>query len=770
MMDATKNAIVDNPVVNFFKNHWGKLLLGIGFLFLKPSQMKKVWEALKSAGLWLWKNAPKIFEGVWSILQTVGKLMGDLIDWLFGQTDKERAQDDVDNMERKEGLFGIGGETPEEFEKRKKDAQAKVDKMQDGGKRTGGLSDSLFKKIAVGLGGLAVLLVKFGPKGTLFKAVELGAKGIWKTAKGLTSVIKNPGEAIDNTAKYLGDKAGKVKNVASKVGGVAKNVGKVGGDWFKTLMGKFGSAGKFLMKMGKSVIQGLMTMGPYGWAILAGIAIGGLVWYFWDDISKAWDNIASTISEGFKKIKDSIVGAFGNIQGMVGGWLRGIGANMIADWVDPKGADPEKKEEFTWGGFAGELWDIYTGIWKSIYGFLRIGEVRTIVAKWLRGVGAGLIADWIEPDEAKKTGEEFSFQNIMKSIFNIYTGWYGTIMRLIGIDVDGIRSAVASWLRGMGASIIADWIEPDEAKKENEKEVTFINIAQELSSALTKIWDDMWAALKDIDVVGIVKNVAGGVKDAVTDFVGLGPDTPEEIKQKEQEEYNDALYNPEWKGNSILDRQKLAEGITNKKLTREKLEWIIDEDDLSKEDMEYVKMTLKQHFPKETAKPIPVKTPPTTEKKPESKGGFFSGLFGGGKDKGTERAQKKLEDVRNMKSTKERNDRIKGILKGPDGKEFYEAMSPEEQNKHRGAAMLGGIITKEQALSMKPGVSPTLKADTLNKVQGENAELSSASTAIIAPVTNNYITNNNGGEGGGTAIYGVPTAQKGNQHRHSNIK
>jgi len=214
--------------------------------------------------------------------------------------------------------------------------------------------------------------------------------------------------------------------------------------------------------------------------------------------------------------------------------------------------------------------------------------------------------------------------------------------------------------------------------------------------------------------------------------------------------------------------------LSNGKTTRKLLERIIEDDDLSKEDMDFVKQLLTNDKFKETAVKVPIDTPPTTppttEKKPESKGGFFSGLFGGGKDKGTERAQKKLEEVRNMKSTGERNDRIKDILKGPDGKEFYEAMSPEEQNKHRGAAMLGGIITKEQALSMKPGVSPTLKADTLNKVQGENAELSSASTAIIAPVTNNYITNNNGGEGGGTAIYGVPTAQKGNQHRHSNIK
>ena len=70
-----------------------------------------------------------------------------------------------------------------------------------------------------------------------------------------------------------------------------------------------------------------------------------------------------------------------------------------------------------------------------------------------------------------------------------------------------------------------------------------------------------------------------------------------------------------------------------------------------------------------------------------------------------------------------------------------------------------------------PMVSPTMKADTLNQVQGENAELSSGTNAIVAPTTINNITNNygNGGEGG-TAIYGVPTAQKGTKVKHSNIR
>ena len=69
----------------------------------------------------------------------------------------------------------------------------------------------------------------------------------------------------------------------------------------------------------------------------------------------------------------------------------------------------------------------------------------------------------------------------------------------------------------------------------------------------------------------------------------------------------------------------------------------------------------------------------------------------------------------------------------------------------------------------QPIVSPTMKADTLNQVQGENASLKSGEM-VVAPITNVYnTTNNNGGGGGGdTAIYSTPSAQQGNQHRHSN--
>ena len=665
LLGTLTKTLTDNPITNFIKDHWGKLLIGLGFLFLKPSQMKAVWEALKGMATWLWKNGPGIFKGIYDglawLVPKIGKLIGGIFKWLFGESEQDREQDKLDEMKKE-------GASAEDIAKQ----EAKVRVASN--ERTGGLDDSLFKQVAFGLGGLILLLKKLGPDGIVGKMFSKMGKTLFdKVIRNKVMEDKVKGYLTDDMmkmdrgkklsmmdkfrnndyVKYGKDKASKVggavkagaskvggvvKAGASKVGGAVKSMASTGGDWFKTLMGKFGKAGKFLAKMGKSVIQGLMTMGPYGWAILGGIALGGLVWYFWDDVTRVWDNIAGTISKGFTKVKEMVTGMFGNVQGMLGGWLRGIGAGMIADWIDPDGADPEKpKEEFSWGGFMGELWAVYSGIWKEIIGRVKklASSIGSLVLKFAKAVG---VPEWITDmfdasDEPTKKPFKFSMTDEEMA------------------NTPGLQEkAQTQW---------SSFEKTEEGKEylKNFQDQKSIDKAKRLGK--------------------------------------------------------------EYKG-----------AVTSKAKERARAAWEAQD-----------------------SKRSAVSTP--------------------SEPRGTERAQKKIEEVRNIKSTKERKKRIKNILKGPDGKEFWEAMSPEEQNRHRGVAMLGGVITKEQVRSMQtppsPMVSPTMKADTLNQVQGENAELSSGTNAIVAPTTINHITHINGGEGG-SSIFGVPTAQKGHQHRHSNIR
>ena len=632
MVGSLKKTLTDNPIVEFFKNHWGKLLIGLAILFLKPAQMKALWEGLKGMAMWLWKNGPKIFQGILDGLKVVGDVISNIFDWLFGKTEKQTEQEKLKEMEKegpRKGIFGIGAETKDEFKARLQEQKDKVNNADDK-KLVGGLGDSLFKKIAAGLGGLSLLLLKFGPKGSLFKVVELGAKGIWKTTKGLANVIKNPGQTIDNSAKFLGDKAGKTKKVASKVGGAVKNVASAGGDWFKSLMGKFGKAGKFLAKMGKSVIQGLMTSGPYGWAILGGIALGGLVWYFWDDVTRVWNNIVGTISKGFTKVKEMVTGAFGNIQGMLGGWLRGIGARMIADWIDPDGAEEgEKKKEFTFGGFMGELWTIYSGIWKKIFDLIKSIDPVEIV-KSLTGGLVNLAKDalpFMKSDEEKQ--KDADTQTAIKTKNDTKTKAKNDEIKTKA------KKGESTWYAP------STWFSSDDGK-EKEKQEFFKEIKKDIKGA--KRWRG--------------KNREKKV---------------EPINKK----INDSPYRDEVLGMLSTSQLKL-----------------IGKDGLATKKHEENKLRLAARTPEQVA-----------------------------------------ADDKYMR------------------------------------AHSGSSASDDFSGAPSPMVSPTMKADTLNQVQGENAELSSGTNAIIAPTTINNITNNygNGGEGG-TAIYGVPTAQKGNQHRHSNIK
>ena len=173
--------------------------------------------------------------------------------------------------------------------------------------------------------------------------------------------------------------------------------------WFSKLMGKFGKAGQFLKKMGMKAITGLLGLGPVGWGIVASIAAAGLIYYFWEDITKVWDVVVEKVTAGFTAVKEMVSGLAGSAKKMVGGFLRGVGAGMIADWIDPEGADKSQPaKEFKWGDLMGELWSVYTGIWKKVLDLAKSAgkAVGKIAAGFARKMGFGGVADWIE----EKTG------------------------------------------------------------------------------------------------------------------------------------------------------------------------------------------------------------------------------------------------------------------------------------------------------------------------------------------------------------------------------
>jgi len=77
----------------------------------------------------------------------------------------------------------------------------------------------------------------------------------------------------------------------------------------KNIMTKFGKAGKFLMSLGARFLTPLITT-PVGWAVLAGLAVGGLVFAYWDDIVSFVGKMFDGVKSMFSKVVSKISGMF----------------------------------------------------------------------------------------------------------------------------------------------------------------------------------------------------------------------------------------------------------------------------------------------------------------------------------------------------------------------------------------------------------------------------------------------------------------------------
>jgi hypothetical protein len=74
-------------------------------------------------------------------------------------------------------------------------------------------------------------------------------------------------------------------------------------------MAKFGKAGKFLMSLGARFLLPLITT-PAGWAVLAGLAVGGLVFTYWDDVVSFVGKMFDGVKSMFSKVVSKISGMF----------------------------------------------------------------------------------------------------------------------------------------------------------------------------------------------------------------------------------------------------------------------------------------------------------------------------------------------------------------------------------------------------------------------------------------------------------------------------
>ena len=354
-------------------------LLGVGmialFSQLDMKQLKEMWKSLKGAlkamydvlapiAVWLWewsKNTllPETVKGLikfWKAIETmfvdikanfegwsemtstekieavgksfksIGKFFSEtgkiLIDWVAG-------------------LFGIEGGI---FKDAKKDEQALKDKQKDTKDKVVEWFGNVLG-FAVGTLAISKLFGKSWVAKTLTAPFRLAIWSIMFAGGGLVNIISKslgmqyrvPGGAFSGAGGLHGAPDGDSKTTDKKPKGGPKRDPKTGrfvkqqkGIW-NAVKGMFGKGGAIFKRIGMALIMPLMSMGPLGWGLLAGLAVGGIVFTYWDEISSGADAAFKYMKDAMKDLMGILKSVMKGAKNMAVDALRGIGLNSLAD-------------------------------------------------------------------------------------------------------------------------------------------------------------------------------------------------------------------------------------------------------------------------------------------------------------------------------------------------------------------------------------------------------------------------------------------------------
>ena len=391
-MKTKWSSITENKKVQSFGGFLKKILIGLALFALPKDFWVGIGNALKALGKWIVEiDWIEVFNTIKETVISIKEGITKVIEGIFGAYDKDEKGNDIGN--RKGGLLGEGGSLSDVMSFFGMDGDAvaaTVTKFVAGIGAATALLAIMFPVTAAKILGKSIKRLAGGVKAVGSKGLNMLAGGKEGMAdRYMTDAQRKMSASRFSNAELPGPRTGKAAPTPK--------------GWFSKLMGKFGKAGQFLKKMGMKAITGLLGMGPVGWGIVASIAAAGLIYYFWEDITKVWDVVSEKVTAGFTAVKEMVSGLAGSAKKMVGGFLRSVGAGMIADWIDPEGADKSQPaKEFKWGDLMGDLWNVYTGIWKKVLDLAKSAgkAVGKIAAGFARKMGFGGVADWIE----EKTG------------------------------------------------------------------------------------------------------------------------------------------------------------------------------------------------------------------------------------------------------------------------------------------------------------------------------------------------------------------------------
>jgi hypothetical protein len=355
-MKTKWSSITENKKVKSFGGFLKKILIGLALFALPKDFWVGIGNALKALGKWIVEiDWIEVFNTIKETVIAIKKGITKVIEGIFGAYDKDKDGKDIGN--RKGGLLGEGGSLS--------------DVMSFFGMDGDAVAATVTKFVA-GIGAATALLAIMFPvkaakilgksiKGLAGGAKAVGSKGLNMLAGGKEGMADR--YMTDSQRSMSTDRASNASKAGPRVG---KSAG--GGGWFKKLMGKFGKAGKFLIKMGKSVITGLMKMGPWGWGIIAGIALGAVVYSYWDEIKAGISSAMDFVSESASGLMTWVKTALGKAADFGLKLLRAVGLGFVADMFEGKTEDDPNAPK---KGLFDNVWDFVKGLPGKILGFYK---------------------------------------------------------------------------------------------------------------------------------------------------------------------------------------------------------------------------------------------------------------------------------------------------------------------------------------------------------------------------------------------------------------
>ena len=328
---SLKKSLTDNPIVNFIKDHWGKIMIGAMMLFLKPEQWKTIWKGIKSLAHWAITDGVTILKGIFEVLDEyvpklfdvfveVVKFFGTLIDNVFGKRDKDADGNEIGN--RKGGLFGEGETGPL------------------------GIIKGVLSGLALLTTGIGALGLLIAPGSTLLLGFT-ALKGLLKAPFNL--IPKLPGISGAGRAGPTIANAAKLPPIsgAGRVGPTIANAANLG----TSTTAKLGTS--FLQTTGK----GLMAPGPIAAMVataLAAAAVGMALnkYLIGPMMKKHYKNVDKKVAKERKEEINNVDKVYGITKAAGAGSGGGVGnkgslANRISESM--KGDKNIKRRSGIWG-------------------------------------------------------------------------------------------------------------------------------------------------------------------------------------------------------------------------------------------------------------------------------------------------------------------------------------------------------------------------------------------------------------------------------------